>query len=176
MVLLLDMLWSYGPLLTDLYGPGSLGSSELFSWYSELPRWRWSLFRGFDHPFLSSFALISWFATTFMLFFCRNSFRTIWIVWLISGVLFQFGLWSRAIASETTTVLAWLVSLVPWIIATVFLIMALKKKGAGLGWITFGWALTTILLAIGIWLVPLAKDGNAPYFRTFLQTPWDASP
>ena len=241
-VLLLDMLLSYGPRLTDLFGPGSLGSSELFSWYSELPRWRWSLFRGFDHPFLSSFALISWFATTLMLFFCRNSLRTIWIVWLISGAVFQFGLWSREIAAEKTTNLgllaplipwivasvfltlalrkinspvwiiagwvlttiimaidlawfdqdipwirgnaetgltidyAWLVPLVPWILGNMFLILELKKKNVAIGWITFGWALTTILLAIGIWLVPLAKHGNASYFRTFLQTPWDASP
>ena len=176
-VLLIDLLTSYGPYLLDLFGPNSLGSSELFSWYTQSPRWRWSIFCGFDHPLLTGLALGTWIVSALMLVFYRNRFRTIWIIWLISGMLFQFGLWSREIAAEKTTNLTWLVPLVSCIMASVFLLLALKKIiDRSIAWIIVGWDLTTILLVIGIWLVPLAKEGQLPLFRIFLQVPWDSSP
>jgi hypothetical protein len=108
---------------------------------------------------------------------CRSGFRTIWIIWLISGVVFQFGLWSREIAAEKATSLAWLAPLVSLVIASVFLILALRKKvQCGVGWIIAGWIVTTIMLVIGILLVPLARDGQLPEFRLFIQQPGDASP
>src|SRR5262249_50308764 len=149
----------------------------LFSWYTQSPRWRWSIFRGFDHPLLTGLALGTWIVSALMLVFYRNRFRAIWIIWLISGTLFQFGLWSREIAAEKATNLAWLMPLVSWIMATAFLILALTKIiNRSMGWIIIGWLLTTILLAIGIWLVPPAKEGQLPPFRIFLQVPGDSSP
>jgi hypothetical protein len=175
-VLLVDLLTSYGPHLHDLFGPDSLGSSELFSSYTQSPRWRWSIFRGFDHPLLSGLALGTWIVASLMLVCYRNRFRIIWIIWLISGLLFQFGLWSREIAAEKSTNLGWLTPLVAWIMASMFLFLVWKKIiDQRIGWILVGWLLTTALLVIGIWMVPLAKVGQVPFFRTLLQKPGDSS-
>src|SRR5262249_35176256 len=116
-----------------------------------------------------------------------NSPRLVWIMagWIVTTILMAIDLawldkntpWIKGNAETGLTIdHAWLAPLVPWILGNVLLILVLRKKWAGLGSIIFGWALTALSLAIGIWLVPLAKDGNAPYFRTFLLTPWDASP
>jgi hypothetical protein len=58
-VLLLDILCTYFPLAKDFFGPGSLGSPEVFAptssaWY------RWSLLRGIEDPRLYAGALVLW--------------------------------------------------------------------------------------------------------------------
>jgi hypothetical protein len=56
LVMLADVLTTYGPHVNDFYGPDSLarvGERELFAHIirgGERPSWYWSIFRGFGHP------------------------------------------------------------------------------------------------------------------------------
>lgn len=66
-ILLLDLLLTYWPNLGIFFGKNSLGDPNIFSFYTSLPSWRWSLLRGVENPVILRAALALWLAATFCL-------------------------------------------------------------------------------------------------------------
>jgi hypothetical protein len=80
-VLLLDVLLTYLPNLGDLFGRNSLGSPDIFAFYTRWPHWRWSLMAGVEDPRMLQAAAWVWvFATLCMTIglFTRTSAVITW--------------------------------------------------------------------------------------------------
>jgi hypothetical protein len=84
LVLLPDVLGTYLPQVHDFFGPGSLGSPEVFAGMAG-PGARWSLLRGVESPELLSAAVV---------------------VWAVAAGCLLLGIWPRASAA-----VAWLLSM-----------------------------------------------------------------
>src|SRR5260370_40309023 len=81
-VLLLDLLLTYWPNLSDFFGRNGLGDQSIFGFYTSLPSWRWSLVRGIENPAILQVALGLWLAATFCLMiglFTRPSALISWV-------------------------------------------------------------------------------------------------
>ncbi len=84
-ILLLDLLTTYLPHLSDFFGRGSLGAPGIFPWMGRAPNWSWSLLRGVEDQRVLMAALGVWCTAAFCLL---------------------VGYWSR-----TCAVLAWVLGL-----------------------------------------------------------------
>jgi hypothetical protein len=82
-VLLLDLLLTYLPNLTDLFGRNSLGSPSIFAFYTSAPHWRWSILAGVEDPRILRTAAWLWVLATFSMtigLFSRTSAITAWVL------------------------------------------------------------------------------------------------
>jgi uncharacterized membrane protein YphA (DoxX/SURF4 family) len=79
-LLFLDILCTYLPQVSDLFGRDSLGSPEAFRWYGQTPRWHWSVLRGVEDP---------------------NVLRLVAVLWAGSTLFLALGLWTRVSAVVT---------------------------------------------------------------------------
>ena len=82
-VLLLDLLLTYLPNLSDLFGRDSLGSPSIFAFYTRLPHWRWSLLAGVEGPRILQAAAWVWVLAAFCLtigLFTRTSALAAWVL------------------------------------------------------------------------------------------------
>jgi hypothetical protein len=66
-VLLIDICWTYLPRAFDFFGPGSLGSPDVFAARTAEPSWRWSMLRAINDPQLLQGLLVAWAAAAFLL-------------------------------------------------------------------------------------------------------------
>src|SRR5262245_33412166 len=80
--LLLDILVSYLPLATDLFGRNSLGSPEAFRWLAN--QGSWSLLRELTEPTAIRLVIILWALTTFTLLIGLASQLSAAITWALS--------------------------------------------------------------------------------------------
>jgi hypothetical protein len=127
-VLLVDICTTYGPHVTDFYGPDSLsrvGERDVFGYvirggsYAGPDRdntaWFWSLWRGVDHPANFGFALVAWvFLSGWIICRLTEGARPQaaaaswpWLVggWMVCGTLALLGFWrSAATLPDTVTV------------------------------------------------------------------------
>lgn len=81
LILLLDLLGTYGPNLYRFYGGNSLGDPALFEYQFEAPRWYWSLLHGVTDPLVFRGAMTAWIVATALLlvgFWTRPSAVVVW--------------------------------------------------------------------------------------------------
>ncbi len=155
-VLLLDLLFLYWPCFSDLYGAGSLGSPEMFRDNTSSPRWFWSLFRGLDHTLISTAALLVWLAATLYLiaglFHQRRRETTEsrnhrpLLIWVVSGIVYIGGVWTRELQQTQPSLLTWAVPLVFFLAAGFFVQIPRKQSG----WLLFAWGTGLGLLILGM--------------------------
>jgi hypothetical protein len=87
-----DVLVTYMPHMTDLYGEGSLGGRGVFPQWFLPERWTWSLFAGVSSP---------------------NAFRVIAWVWALAALMLALGVASRGAAACAWAIKASLLPLDP---------------------------------------------------------------
>src|SRR5688572_11525012 len=63
-VLLVDILTTYVPNLEAFFLDSGPGGSRVFGWYTQSPRWTWSLLRGLGDPLNYTLILLGWLAVT----------------------------------------------------------------------------------------------------------------
>jgi hypothetical protein len=63
-LLLVDLLLTFLPRLTDFYGADSLGTPELFAYVRREPRWFWSFLGGVTDPHILRIAMLAWIIAT----------------------------------------------------------------------------------------------------------------
>lgn len=119
--LLLDILTSYRTQLLDFFHGEKLGGTHMFAYYGQAPKLNWSLLRGPGDPLLSALALGTWTVVTVWLLL--DSLRQVpaWnaprartgtrLVWLVSGAVVVFGVWSRSIKEGRPTSMSWIMPL-----------------------------------------------------------------
>jgi len=105
--LVIDIVTSYRAHLEDFFGRGGLGGARTFAYYSEAPKFNWSLLRGLGDPLLSTLAVGAWLALTLVLalgmwdsWTMRRRLlpnqRAIW-AWLACATLVSIGAGARAL-------------------------------------------------------------------------------
>src|SRR5262245_1798696 len=71
--LLIDLLLTYVPACTSLFGADSLGAPPTHEWNFTAPSWRWSLLHNETRPAVLQAAMVLW---TFCTFFLLIGFCT----------------------------------------------------------------------------------------------------
>ena len=69
LVLIVDICTTYWPNLDVFFLDGGPGGSRRFGWYTQSPRWTWSVLRGVGDPLVSTLILLVWLGTTFGIVF-----------------------------------------------------------------------------------------------------------
>jgi hypothetical protein len=178
MIALLDVLTTFLPRVHDFFGPDSLARfarRDLFGYYTEAPRWNWSLFRGLGQP--ANLIPISFIAAALGLWVLagfaerRDSSanesrvplsRRI-VVWALLTTLALLGFASRLFSTEDsplgTVDLEWLWG--PWDANPTALWVAMLVLVAALVLMLFG-CLTRLAVLLA-WVLMISFDNLNPY-------------
>jgi hypothetical protein len=99
LVLIVDICTTYWPNLDVFFLDGGPGGSRQFGWYTQSPRWTWSLLRGVGDPLVSTLILLVWLGATFGIVFewltSRTTSTNLRWLWLTAGVALVGGHWVR---------------------------------------------------------------------------------
>jgi hypothetical protein len=178
LVMLVDIATTYGPHVSDFYGPDSLarvGDRELFIHLirgGERPLWYWSLFRGFGHPSNLGVFLAGW-AVLGGWIICRLvdrdesdpaesvlSWNSLVGAWMLAAALSSFGLWQRIeslpneVEMESRALLRSCAGAVVVLVVSVFLVLwrIYRRDENRLGWLLGGaWIGSVGLLGVAGW-------------------------
>src|SRR5262245_13317275 len=104
LVLLADILCTYLPDLEMYFAEGGGSGPRVFGYYTQAPRWTWSLLRGLGDPLISTLLLLGWLGLALGVtfdWFVRSASRAPvgarWrIAWLLLGVALIGSSWDRA--------------------------------------------------------------------------------
>jgi len=197
-ILFVDVFGTYGRWLFDFFGPGSLGSTELFAWYGDAPRYSWSLLRGPGDPLLSLFSLISLLLITGLLvlaLFGRASaadpgrpkpLGKMWLLWSIAAALAVTGIWCRVARAARADPASWIVPLIMWVGASGFFLVELfvlpwlqnrkqlidPDRFRARAWSGLGWLVSTALLLGSMFLWHADFPNDPQRFPPWLTEPW----
>lgn len=83
-VLLLDQAMTMLPYLRAIYGEGSTGAPQLYTWMFERPQWHWSLLQGIHDPQAIELVLYVWMAATVGLLIGWNTRLCAMVVWVLA--------------------------------------------------------------------------------------------
>jgi len=83
-VLLLDQVMTMLPNLRAIYGEGSTGAPQLYTWMFERPQWHWSLLQGIRDPQAIELMLYVWMAATIGLLIGWNTRLCAIVVWMLA--------------------------------------------------------------------------------------------
>jgi hypothetical protein len=212
-VLTLDILCSYLPRVHDFFGPDSLsriGERDVFAWYARAPHYNWSLLRGLGHPLNLGFFLALWVGLSLWLLLGLGtrlaarapkkdpvSFRWATVLWVPATVLALFGLWARlrtlpevkpsasADLHEIAGSMIWYTALVPWVVASLGLVLALwgRLRGSAgsdrllLPLVALAWVVATGLLVLAWYRSQVeVLDDTHPLSLYWALTSWDEHP
>jgi hypothetical protein len=140
--LLADIALNYAPLTFTFFGKAGLGDPIIFNWRFETDRMTWSLLRGVGDSVIVFISLTLWIATTCWilgttlgrLVLLRKNLpaddRTgiALIVWSFALLVYVAGSWSRLIVPSPIESLAWLVPLVGFSLACLFIAIDLATR------------------------------------------------
>ncbi|MCI0681595.1 MAG: HTTM domain-containing protein [Gemmataceae bacterium] len=182
--LLADIWTTYWPNLDAYFLEGEAGGSAVHGWYSQAPRWTWSVLRGLGDPFLSTLILFVWLGSCLRILFewltagARPSVG--WrCAWLLAGAALTGGNWLRLWDKPAETPSFWIVpcglSAVALLVVTVDAIRHWLGTGSRGVVLVAGIALAACvaLLAGGVWID--VHDLDIPILRRLLG-PWQSDP
>ncbi len=156
-VLLADIVATYLPRLGDFFGPGSLGSPEVFARAGQLT-WRWSILRGVEEPWVFALIFALWLAAGVGLligflprlcaavawclslsvvnanFYLHNSgdnVRTILLLYLMVSPCGAVWTWRRQRTAEATYTPAWPVRLLLIQLGLIYFMNGVYKMSGG---------------------------------------------
>jgi hypothetical protein len=149
-VMLIDLVTTYAPVLHTYYGQGSLGDPAFFAFFFRPPKWNWSALHGLARadrdvgldPLVWEFAVAGWLIVTVWVWLGLSARRDPrrggrepanlgWGIaaWIAATALSLVGLWSRLQASgEGIEFLTLFSGGVAWAVATVFVLLALPWR------------------------------------------------
>lgn len=178
--LFMDILWTYLPNLDTFFLDGGPGGSRVFGWYTQAPRWTWSILRGLSDPLIYTLISIGWLGTTLGIVFdwlARSSAMIGWkwrIAWLTLGIALIGSSWGRAWDSSASENLFWLApsvvaatALAALFVETLYAVVGSAMKPALImAAVTLGCA--AVLLAIGGMLASQSLD--LPFLRSLVRS------
>jgi hypothetical protein len=91
-VLFCDVLWTYIPQAAIYFGPGTLGSPELYRNLTKAPAWNWTLLAGLDTEQMT-WVLWLWVAAAALLLFGVFARANAVVCWAISISIFHLNLY-----------------------------------------------------------------------------------
>src|SRR5688572_13679123 len=100
LVLIVDICTTYWPNLDTFFLDGGPGGSAVTQWWSQSPRWTWSVLRGLGDPLLATLILLVWLGTTLAIVLewftgpSGSSGKWRWL-WPLAGVALVGGNWAR---------------------------------------------------------------------------------
>lgn len=183
-LLLADILCTYLPNFDMFFADGAGSGPQVFGWYTQAPRWTWSLLRGLGDPLVGALLLLVWLALALGIvleWFTRSSATrpassATWrVTWLLLGIGLVGSSWDRAWNEPTTGKLFWVA---PAMLAAAALIALLAESilfllgrvsRSGLWLAVAAFVTFVVLLAMGVVLDTQAVDVR--WLRRLLQ-PW----
>jgi hypothetical protein len=180
-LLVIDILCTYLPNLDAFFLDSGPSGSRVFGWYTQSPRWTWTVLHGLGDPFLATIILFVWLATTLGIVFdwlTRNSRRadfqsvhdgrienpsysSSWkprLIWLLAGVAMIGSSWARLWHQSPSTPMFWLMpsilgsaALAGALIEFILLLLGRSNRAAAF-LMTAALAIFAGLLAWGIYL------------------------
>jgi HTTM domain len=131
-LLVIDILCTYLPNLDAFFLDSGPSGSRVFGWYTQSPRWTWTVLHGLGDPFLATMILFIWLAATLGIVFdwltrnrCRAdlqsaydgrienpSYSSSWklrLIWLLAGLAMIGSNWARLWDQPPSTPRFWLV-------------------------------------------------------------------
>lgn len=111
--LLVDIFTTYWPNLDTFFLNGGPGGSPVFDWYTQSPRWTWSVLRGLGDPLFTTLILLVWLgaALGIVLEWLTGSFQsklTLRWLWLLAGAALIGGHWLRLWEKPADTPSFWM--------------------------------------------------------------------
>ncbi len=183
-LLLVDICWTYLPNLNTFFLEGGPGSSAIFGWYSQSPRWTWSLLRGLNDPLIHTLFLFGWIALTVGIildFLTRDGERVprrrqLWIGWIAAGVGYALGTWvgddlPRWLVPGLLAALAILGVIVEWLARWIARVQGREQRGNA-----FPWLALTIFAGLACWGAALGYFGLETPWLTKILGPWQDDP
>ena len=187
-LLVIDILCTYLPNLDAFFLDSGPSGSRVFGWYTQSPRWTWTVLHGLGDPFLATIILFVWLATTLGIVFdwlTRKSYvsnEPSWklrLTWLLAGLAMIGSSWARLWEQSSSTPMYWVLpsimcgaALVGALIEFVLLLLGRTNRTA-----TFLLAAAFVifagLLALGVYLT-LSKNEIVGLTRLF--RPWQNDP
>jgi hypothetical protein len=189
LLLLADILLSYLPQLHDYFGPGSLGTPDMFDYLARAPKWNWSLLRGFRDPLLYTAAQAVWLGTTPLILLGLWGRLTAagrpgpylilrWSLaaWAGASVWVVFGLWTRVLPTPGPGVanvaaplasLGWRIPTGMVGVASLFWCLAVWRRVKEepdddpwvWRWVLLAWVVSAALAALAVWKVLAGAEG-----------------
>jgi vitamin K-dependent gamma-carboxylase-like protein len=162
LLLLIDISWTYLPNLDVFFLDSGPSGSRVFGWYTQTPRWTWSVLRGLGDPLLLALILLAWLGTTVGLMFdwlTRSPSAMpklkLHVAWLAAGLALVGGCWAR-VWDEANGL--WVMPAVVVAaalgnaIVELILLCAKKSSRIAFGLALVGFGVFSGLLALGAWL------------------------
>lgn len=161
--LTIDICTTYWPNLDTFFLDGGPGGSRVFGWYTQSPRWTWSVLRGLGDPLVATLILLVWFGSSLGIVLewltgsDRPSGKLRWI-WLLAGVALIGGHWARLWDRPAETPSFWIIPCALSVTALFGVIVEAIRCRRGTGTRAIGVltasavAVFLSLLAMGFWI------------------------
>src|SRR5262245_5503844 len=134
-LLVIAILCTYLPNLDAFFLDSGPSGSRVFGWYTQSPRWTWTVLHGLGDPFLATIILFVWLAATLGIVFdwltrnrCRVDLQSAhdgrienpsyssrdsnWksrLIWLLAGAAMIGSSWARLWDQSSATPMFWLI-------------------------------------------------------------------
>jgi hypothetical protein len=187
-MLVIDILCTYLPNLDAFFLDSGPSGSRVFGWYSQSPRWTWTVMHGLGDPFLATIILFVWLATTLGTVFdwlTRKSYvskEPSWklrLIWLLAGVAMIGSSWARLWDQSSSTPMFWVIpsimcgaALVGALIEIILLLLGRSNRTATFLMI----AAFVIFAGLLAWGICLTSSKGEIVGLTWVLRPWQNDP
>ncbi|GEM_PF-2394952 len=191
--LLIDILCTYLPNLDMFFAEGAGSGARVFSWYTQAPRWTWSVLRGLGDPLIGTLLLLGWIGLGLGIVFdwftppippfarggeggWPSGIGVKWrVVWLLFGVGLVGSSWDRVWNQPEAELLFWIapctVAAAALIALAVEIVLLLLGRGSRAALIVAAVSLVVLGYQLALAILLDTQDVDIPVLRRLLR-PW----